>query len=729
MGRYELHPFLVYVGITAVGVGHRHKKTKNMRRSLLFVLGAAIVLSSSTAFAQTEQTTEVSVVEEQPANVVAITVDKPGNLKKNLGKSSEGITALKISGTLNYKDLTFLLTLQSITYLDLTDVSVVGGGVVKWKDESGEKHSTSTLEEGELVIKPLMNLCTLFLPKEFRNIVDAEKISINTLHVCSYDGWNANIGNIKNLYLDFVDLSQCEYKEKYKYTMRYKEYKSNFRTDNRFINPYVDVLYVKDPQMMYYGYSEYYPAVVICKEQDFKALLRYNGNDTNIDLSEYSLLGEYLFADKGIKSVNLGDKITTIPNGCFFGCESLTKIEGGKNVEKVGEVAFWKVPAENVVFHEKLNSLAQTAFAYSGITTVEFLSPYAPSFDSPGYMYKDEIKHNEYYDKNRSIHFIIPKGASEKYDIGIWKNLEVGEKGAASEFEFVLESAGSLKQFITPANASKIKSLTLKGFMEDSEFEVIRQCKNLRYLDMTYLYIAKSGATRKKEEAHKEFVLGLVSGLAGAAAEEAKTKYENGTGGIADALNTMIAKDYIDAAVEAERNNKVVADDNCFIPENAFENLDLLTEIHFPLQLKTIKTSIPNMVNKVVLPPVLETIEGGFSGSKITEFVAPSTLTYIGRAAFMGCKNLKKVDLSASKVSSIGQEAFEGCSELEEFRGSKYLTKLDNMTIPPSKKCIGYFYTKEAPTCVLSRFREYHVPRGCKAGWSSCEPCYDDIDW
>ena len=168
-----------------------------------------MVLSSSTAFAQTEQTTEVRVIEEQPANVVAITVDKPGNLKKNLGKSSEGITALKISGTLNYKDLTFLLTLQSITYLDLTNVRVAEGGVVQWKDESGEKHSTSTLREGELVIKPLMNLSTLFLPKEFRNIVDAEKISINTLHVCSYDGWYANIGSIKNLYLDFVDLSNC----------------------------------------------------------------------------------------------------------------------------------------------------------------------------------------------------------------------------------------------------------------------------------------------------------------------------------------------------------------------------------------------------------------------------------------------------------------------------------------------------------------------------------------
>ena len=56
MGRYELHPFLVYVGITAVGVGQRHKKkTKNMRRSLLFVIGAAMVLSSSTAFAQTDK--------------------------------------------------------------------------------------------------------------------------------------------------------------------------------------------------------------------------------------------------------------------------------------------------------------------------------------------------------------------------------------------------------------------------------------------------------------------------------------------------------------------------------------------------------------------------------------------------------------------------------------------------------------------------------------------------
>ena len=98
MGRYEAPSFLVYVGITPWEWSYRHKKTKNMRRSLLFVIGAAMVLSSSTAFAQTEQTTEVSVVEEQPANVVAITVDKPGNLKKNLAKVLKVLRLSKYQG-------------------------------------------------------------------------------------------------------------------------------------------------------------------------------------------------------------------------------------------------------------------------------------------------------------------------------------------------------------------------------------------------------------------------------------------------------------------------------------------------------------------------------------------------------------------------------------------------------------------------------------------------------
>lgn len=146
---------------------------------------------------------------------------------------------------------------------------------------------------------------------------------------------------------------------------------------------------------------------------------------------------------------------------------------------------------------------------------------------------------------------------------------------------------------------------------------------------------------------------------------------------------------------------------NTTLPEGAFENMSLLTEVVLPTGLTAISDRafkgctlvdtdiIPAGVTAIgseafsgcslldidELPDVLETI-GSYAFAdaiSLKALTAGSSLRRIEREAFRGCTLLEFADLSASALTAIEDETFRGC------------TGLQTVLLPEALETIGYY--------------------------------------
>lgn len=107
------------------------------------------------------------------------------------------------------------------------------------------------------------------------------------------------------------------------------------------------------------------------------------------------------------------------------------------------------------------------------------------------------------------------------------------------------------------------------------------------------------------------------------------------------------------------------------------------------------KLTIPATVKvKGVTYKVTAISDKAFKGNKkLTTVTIGSNVTKIGKAAFSGCRNLKKITVTAGKLKTISKNAFKGINKKASItvKGTKKVTKtLQNQL---KKKSIGYVKT------------------------------------
>ena len=675
-----------------------------------------------------------------------VNIEKPGGLKKALGKDITSIISLKVTGIINEKDYAVLMSMPNLHTLNLSEAEIRSTKNAKWK-YNGVTYNAPAGNHIN-IDTPIKNL---YLPKyvdKIWNAVEGDNriLSFDNLYIST--NFAPECVNVKNLHVfpSFKDLfiDKCGL-DKVVISQRELQY-----SNNQFNRIAVDTVFVPNKE---YWYSpilyKVHPKYVFFEDDRSVVMNYYDGTERELDLTKYSSLCDYAMAGcTSIEKVILGENIKVIPEGCFYGCSNLKDINLD-NVESIENLAFGETSLDNIKLGKNVKRIGGCSFFKSTIKTIELESKYAPEilglkeiengwsirrYKTPKGTVIEMAKDDRWYDALKEISFIIPQGSGERYDIGDWKELNVQEKGTKTDYEFVLDEPSSLKNFINNTNAKKIVTLTLKGIMDDREFAILRQCKNLKYLDLTYLFAKKSAQTQEQEKEDREFLLALIGASAELAEAKEKEDMNNGIGDAGRMLQASFGKAYIDQVFEQEKNKKVVADPNCYIPKDAFEGLNALEEIHFPLQLKTLKTHLPNSIKNVVLPDGIEYIgRGVFAGTKISEFIAPKALKKIGAYAFSNCKELKIIDLKFSSVVDIGEYGFKGCKELQEFHGSKCLKTMGPYAFNevPLNSCVGYLYTKEEPVGDLwSCLRKLHIPTGCKAGYRHDDTdTVDDIEW
>ena len=738
-----------------------------------------------------------------------IQVPAAGKLSKFVKKADPNATALKISGELNDKDLAILFSLPNIAYLDLTEAQNIATDYVH-KGNNGKQELK--IDGDEFLLLCGNSLKYLAIPKNKTIITILPEISyeLDWLDIngeirfinCGEErqeqkGYNwqrvphnewAEAKNIKVTNIKVHSLVDANSKKSLSEYIC--DYYSNSQT--RFAAAGYDLslvgargmrcetLHIADngnsvSKEVKRALFNVQPQDIVIVSTGEKILKFYYGNAKVVDLSSYNGLIAGAFAETSIEEVNLGEKITVIPEGCFRECKQLKKITM-PNVSTIKQGAFedtkiiydlhltYKLPAEST-------TLDLTELKGTGITKVDLTEHlYAPELKRPTRNNNKEEDRQEWDSMQEYLEFTIPAGArSHRYNVGDWSKLHLIELGVSDTYTFKLDSVGSLKNFINDDNAHNICKLTLSGVMDETEFELIRKCKYLTYLDMSHCFtfasveVAKNNA--KAELAFAQ-LLALASGWDRQQKELQHANHEIST----EQLQQAQIRDYFiqnsgieDISMEDVDalfgNGKVIPSSECYFPDYALQGLFFLEEIKFPKKLlkiekKTLwaKSEFYTRLRKVTFSNELKYLgDMTFEEQKnLSEVNFPDSLQYIGQLCFQKC-NIKKVDLSKTQITQCDDHLYKTDTNLlvlnafygnpiEEFHSPKNLAYRQKwyenewMKNDKPNEVVMYMNTPE-PFCnaevlqgLYGRIKEIHIPRGMKAAWRGYPNVIDDID-
>lgn len=308
----------------------------------------------------------------------------------------------------------------------------------------------------------------------------------------------------------------------------------------------------------------------------------------------------------------------------------------------------------------------------------------------------------------------IPKGAMDLFlGLGFTSDILYEDGLTPLTLDIKLEKPNTILSVLPIDKLSSIDSLTITGFMYETDLEVLKQCKNMRYLNLAKTYITSSPQKKREEDANAAALSGLFSLLG----QVADAKYTNGD---------MTALEHAQIAgfskLMEDATSVTKAEEECYVPHETLEGMKRLETVILPLRASSIGghafygcTSLKH----VVLPPFLSRMgNASFANCYNLEHIDfPATLTdigmekrhsmsdYNGACSFENTK-IKKFDFSSCTFKSNGFSntwIFSFSSNIEELRLPKGVSKID------IRGGGGRIYVPSNATSLSSsRFNEYH---------------------
>ena len=773
---------------------------KNIFSSVLLPILMVVVFTSEVFAQSAKEAAKYGELQE-------IQVVKPGSLKKSIKKGDSNVKAIKVSGELNAQDWAIIYSLPNIAYLDLHDV-MCKETIMEQKhlDKfiSFPSYNDPSISSNELLLLCNNTLKFLVLPE-----------GIQTLYFYGDRHYTLDmLCTSEHVYLMSTKdwLKAWEDRDRYPaaitiHNIRTKSYADGCIDINQILySPFniCDTLFITGNNNKVCTW--FVPRVMIMEDTMEKTLIQYRDTNKFVDLSTFDHIGFGAFNNCNIEEINLGDKITHIPAGCFAGCKNLKKISMPK-VTSIGVGAFGNCTNLKKISMPKVTSIGVNAFEGTtithnipyklhadslefhmlhlkgtGMTVVDLTNhPYAPILDTEG----TEYDFREYVEEN--VEFIISAGTRKhRYNVGGWEKLRITELGTQDTYTFQLDSVGSLKNFLTDDIIPNVRSLTLKGFMDETEFALIRRCKYLKYLDMTDCFTFGSVEVAKQKYRSNAAFLQFLSAAAGINDEITQMKYNNHEATTEEALKASstaawfktIIPDITDEDIDALfGDGKLIPSTECYFPEGAFDGLKFLEEIHFPKKLLCIErkhlfsigdgTTTSYKYNIQRLKKVRVSNEAHtlgdylFAYSPLEDINFPDSLKYVGWSCFGNC-NLHKVDLSNTNISAFhfyktndypNTERYYGKTKsiglplhafqenpLKELRLPNKLKSAEWMgdkfsrdVSPASNEIILYTYLQEPfleakqLEAIYGKIKELHIPHGTKAAWRGYSNLIDDL--
>lgn len=330
--------------------------------------------------------------------------------------------------------------------------------------------------------------------------------------------------------------------------------------------------------------------------------------------------------------------------------------------------------------------------------------------------------------------------------IEIWKNREfihpnkIIKAGEELSFNITIDKPSTILSYLPLDKLEKIDSLTITGFLYETDIAVINKCKFLRYLDLSRTFIMYSPQAKQQQINEVKAAIAILN----FAGMNADLKYNDGDMSSMEYIVTKamaelgeIADKHVDEMKQIKQANE-----NCIIPESAFKNMKFLKTVKLPITAIAIKEDAfyhCESLENIQLPPYLKSIsEKAFAYCfNLRSLDFPSTITEIGKNAFEGSNSLKKVDLSKNRLKSIYENSlFSGNNkEIRLPQGIGYCGFYNKNCIiyyPKSLKEIGGKVTNcelhfSSPTAPLFDSRpiyghvlqdnKIYVPKGCTTAY------------
>lgn len=649
---------------------------------------------------------------------LVITDNKPGKLSKKI-KSSTLVNNLQITGVVNSDDMKFLSLLPNLEVLDLSNTKF------EEYDGSAKQYKNQYIQKGILNLSGFGELKKLILPSEyneyfFRGIVVTEGALPNTAYLelpakCTF----------------VSDSHQMIYFQKIKITGATKKYWDNKESNK--LSILVDTLIVPTiNDIACTANQELLPFKIFTQKENRKILNRWDDSFDISLLTQVDSLGLGVFWKSKLEKITIPANIKSIPPQCFYECKNLKEVDLGK-VTNISSFAFAKTNIEKIVIPASVTDLEDYAFNFSNIKQIEFLGLYPPALYHINEFGKRDYNSHEYYGKldlsfMNNCDIIIPEGSRSDFSIGRWEKLALKEKGEKSEYNITVEKAGTLAALLDENIINTATSLTIKGFLYDTDFEAIKKCAHLRLLDLSHTFITLSPKTLQDSNAERQFLANYLAFVADVAKQQSKDQYNNGQKNLAKHIGEQLEAMTLKDLASSLATEQITPDARCQLPSSAFSGMNNLKELKLPLQL----TFLPSIggckfLETVMLPPALKSIGNyAFSScSSLKNIEIPATVEFLGTNAFSKCLSLEKVDLSNTSIEYVQDYTFEGCKSLLELHFPKTIKKIENSAMPRSHQLKSnllklYFKTRQAPPYfVIDSNVELHIPKGSRAGWQA----------
>lgn len=763
-----------------------------------------------------------------------VSVQAAGKLRKFIKKADPNVTALKISGELDAKDFALLFTLPNIAYLDLTNIQLsTSYNQMRYEYKDGKEKKYIDVFKNELLLMCPNTLKYLALPSKTTKLIipDGYSYSLDMLvvdgryNITGTETSSGFYGSTTRYTPSSITFRCAKIRPANYFRGRYGTYNDNddaltkllkkgrvgYITGNEERNNYdksaylsnenrdkVHTLYLPSEAALKWSVVEKFdPEEIFIESTGKKILNRYAGG-SNADVSEYDEIREYAFASTSVVTAKLGNKIKKLPRGCFYNCRLLKSIDM-PSVEEFGKYALegaTSLALSEYVLSANIQEIDVTSLP-SSVKVINLTQhkypPILNNYEPKKEVWKSGViftTDHTFIDLGalKDIEFIVPKGSFKKYQIGNWKYLHITEEGAQDTYSFQLDSVGSLKNLLTEDIIPNVKKLTLKGVLGETDFEYIRKCKNLQYLDMASCFTFEETQAAKERYSERAGFWRMVAGGVEASQKMNQQKYDNREISTEEAAKretaAQIAKSFLPETMSPEEmdqafgKDRVIWRQECYFPEFAFEGLCWLEHIKFPQKLvaihKDLFASIAEMQHLKTIHFSEETVLLGdhiFSGaSNLKNINIPRELMIIGRGCFKGCA-IDKVDLTNTKIKywvlttkeimgvqsyGLTLDAFfdcpltefyspknikvpEGCERLRdssiEERYGEYTSPVDKRLKTTNTNPVKLYFYFEEPFCSAQHFeniygkaKEIHIPRGTKAAWRGYSNLIDDID-
>ena len=645
-------------------------------------------------------------------------------LNKRAGKLSKAIkkkdvlkiTMLKITGEMNSDDFAYLTEFKNLEYLDFKDVKLT---------TAYEKQRQYVTSESTLKLPILNKVEKLHLPisctyiSRLNNVSNLKALSLSD--ICNFDDKDSI--HLQQIFVAKSNSTSSRYNSNYDHYGFYANETPNSKNTPEIQTHKltVDTLILAEEnflQVWCKPLKYITPYLIIINDNKKKYLNRWSDHFDLQSIKDINGIAPAAFAGSNIATITISPHVKRIPDYCFFDCKNLKEINL-TSVEYIGNYAFSNTAIKSMVIPASLKRMSYAAFSNSSMQRIEFLSPYPPTLENVKSYFATSWERMD---------IIIPQNSYSTFRIGKWKEIPFSEKGEKTHFIFNVKEPGTLHSYISNEQMERGDSLTIIGHLYDTDFETIKLCKKIRFIDLSQAHITISPKTAQEKKEKDEALLKLLSGVSKLAAQESAKKYKEGKTNLKGHLQTGITAEAIDIvaqeALEKSKQSSIQVETKCILPNYSLKNMFFLQEVKLPQHLSEIKEgafiSCRNL-QKIVLPSNLKIIESyTFSNCvSLNNINFPSNLETIGKYAFNKCIALEIVDLSNTKIQTIEEGTFSDCTSATIFKAPATLITLKSYPISQTGRCKYYFKSMEPPIGFRATDSDIYIPKGSQAGWQT----------